>query len=668
MDCPSRQEILEAVNGTETVSGVREHLAACATCRAVYDGMMTATEVLSTTPYAAAGAGPCISDSQLIAYARRSASPVVEEHLASCPKCRDEAVDLAEALRAEPEGEVPDDLERRILAIVPRTRRQTGVVRFPPRRSPVLPWAVAAAAVLFVAVLLLALPKGQLTVPVTQRPAPPPAPERIVPEEPPQVAIEPPKVAPPNAPQTPPKKVEAPTAEAPKPPPRIEEPRKEPPRPAVADLPKKEEPKPVVEPKTEVKVAKLLPVRVLKVNGAVARRGGAALAKGAELARTDEVLTDSRHQASFALEGGVAVTLEKGTAFRVERVEGGETRFTLLSGTAFFRVDKQPQPFIVATSAAEAVVVGTAFQVETDPARTILHVLEGAIRFRNAKGEVAVGVGQRSVVRGTEKPSAPVRLDVASVVSWVRRPDLAGDPKAEPWMQHAAGANRKLAGLVLAAPYADWETAGGFFAETVSESLDVGLVLGHGHRDRPGRIWMNIDRWTEQEYKADGTQAAVAQTDRSKKVTAEYLAHLRAAGGAPAGQPVPMVAVMRVHSELQAGQPLEVCEVAWTGWNRQTMVQLKAFYEQLLDKHRPSSRLEMRFEGLDDTYPVGSAKRKFMFTEGDAESDGYMSPRHSQNAIAFFFPVSFSRRPLEAGDPMAKVLAEMLEWLHARKR
>ena len=73
MDCPSRQEILEAVNGTGTVSGVQDHLAACATCRAVYDGMMAATEVLSTTPYAAAGAGRCLSDSQLIAYARRSA-------------------------------------------------------------------------------------------------------------------------------------------------------------------------------------------------------------------------------------------------------------------------------------------------------------------------------------------------------------------------------------------------------------------------------------------------------------------------------------------------------------------------------------------------------------------------------------------------------------------
>ena len=489
-----------------------------------------------------------------------------------------------------------------------------------------------------------------------------------MPEEPRKVAIEPLKVEPRNVPQPPPKKEEAPTAEAPKPPPRIEEPRKEPPKPAVADLPKKEEPKPVPEPKTQAKVAKFLPVRVLKVNGAVARRGGAALAKGADLSRADEALTDHRHQASFALEGGVAVTVEKSTAFRVERVEGGETRFTLLSGTAFFRVDKQSHPFVVATPSAEAVVVGTAFQVEMDPARTTLHVLEGAIRFRNGKGEVAVGAGQRSVVRGAEKPSLPVRLDVASIVGWTRRPDLAGDPKAEPWMEHAAGANRKLAGLVVAAPYADWETAGGFLAGTVSESLDVGLVLGHGHRDRPGRIWMNIDRWTEQEFRADGTQAPVAQTDRSKKVTAEYLAHLRAAGGAAAAQSVPMVAVMRVHSELQAGQPLEVCEVAWTGWNKQTMVQLKAFYEQLLAKHKPATRLEMRLEGLDDAYTVGVAKRKFLFTEGDAESDGYMSPRHSQNAIAFFFPVSFSRRPLEAGDPMAKVLAELLEWLHARKR
>ena len=59
MDCPSRQEILEAVNGTHESPGLRDHLSACAACRAVYDGMMAATEVLSTTPCAAPG-GLCL--------------------------------------------------------------------------------------------------------------------------------------------------------------------------------------------------------------------------------------------------------------------------------------------------------------------------------------------------------------------------------------------------------------------------------------------------------------------------------------------------------------------------------------------------------------------------------------------------------------------------------
>ena len=678
MNCPGRNEILEAVNGTREPAGYREHLAACASCRAAHDGLAAAAEVLST-PVAAPPSGPCLSDSQLIVYARRSA-PVdreraLEEHLTSCAECRDAAADLSDALDAEPQGEVPAGLEQRILALVPRTRRTAPVTRLRPKPAPVLGWAVGAAAAIFLAVLLFLsipggdpkdpvtkkreLPKGEKIVKDEPKKEDPRAPETPRKEEPPKVVIKPET---PLLPEVPRKETPAPLVKEPPKPPVTEEPKKEAPKPVVENTPRKEEPK------TEVKAPKYLPVKILAANGSMARRAGGAIAKNAVLTTSDEVFTDHRHLASFTLEGGVAVTVEKSTSFRVERVEGGETRLTLLSGTAFFKVDKRKEPFIVATPSADSVVVGTAFQVEMDEKRTALFVLEGSIRFRNDKGEVTVNAGQRSNARRAEKPSAAQRADVAGETAWTRRPDLAGDPKSEPWMEHATGANKKLAGVVITAPYADWETAGGIFAQAVAESLDAGMVLGHGHRDRPGRIWMSIDRWNEQEFKPDGTILPVAQTERAKKTTAEYLGHLRAAAGVAPAQPVPLVAVMRVHSELQAGQPLEVCEVAWTGFSKPLIVQLKATYEQLLDKYKPATRLDMRFEGVDETYTVNGAKRKFMFTESDAVSEGYLSPRHSQNAVAFFFPVSFSRRPLDANDPYAKILAELIEWLAAHKR
>jgi hypothetical protein len=677
MSCPRREEILDAANGAG--DAVRDHVASCAACRAAYDGFMAATEVLASTPFSEK-TGPCLSDSQIIAFARRrlpvEPREAVEEHLAACPKCRDGAVDLVEALGASGE-DAPAALEDRILGLGPQTAsgvRRSVTARIRPaggaRRPSALLWATAAA-VLFAVVVVLALPKGR--TPAVQLVKPPvPKREAVAKEEPPRpeppkpVVREEPKPEPPKPPPAPkpeePRLVVEPRRETPKP---VEVPKPAPPEPPKPLV--REEPKP--EPKTEVKTPKFLPVRVLAVNGPVSRRNGGALARGAVLEKGDELFTDARHLASLALEGGVSVFLEAGSAFSVEQVDGGETRLTLKSGPAFFRVEKRTQPFVVATPSADAVVVGTGFQLDLDERRSVLHVLEGTIRFRNEKGEVLVGANQRSLARRGEKPGAPVRVDVAPLAAWTERPDLQGAPLARPWMEHAAGRNRKLAGLVVASPYFRRETESGRLAQLLAESLDVGLALGHNHRDRAAekRVWLNVDRWTEVELRPDGTQAPARETERAKQATIEWLGHLRSAAGLPAKAPVPMVAVFRTHSETVGGQDLESAELAWTGWNRRTIEQAKAHYAALLDKHQPSFRLDLRFEGVDDVYDVRGTKRKFLFTEGDAEATGYMAPQHSQNALAIFFPLSFGRHA-DDFDAYSKIFAELLEWLYQRKR
>ena len=91
-----------------------------------------------------------------------------------------------------------------------------------------------------------------------------------------------------------------------------------------------------------------------------------------------------------------------------------------------------------------------------------------------------------------------------------------------------------------------------------------------------------------------------------------------------------MVVHLRDHSETQGGEELEVCEVAWTGWNPKTIEQLKALYAQLLEKFKPAYRIEMRFDRVDDAYEVKGKKRKFLFTESDANPFfGRMSDRTS---------------------------------------
>jgi hypothetical protein len=200
--------------------------------------------------------------------------------------------------------------------------------------------------------------------------------------------------------------------------------------------------------------------------------------------------------------------------------------------------------------------------------------------------------------------------------------------------------------VVVSTPYSRSETDAGRLGRALAEFLDVGLVSGHFHRDRARRVWFNVDRGTEGEFRADGTLGPARATDRARKVTSEYLSLMRAATGVSPGRPVSLVVTLREHSEVTpGGEELEVCEVAWTGWNPTTIRRLKALYAQLLEKHRPAYRVEMKFEDLDDPYEYRGQKRAFKFTESDAEADGYMARRHAQAAITFFFNPSFGRRP-----------------------
>ena len=349
---------------------------------------------------------------------------------------------------------------------------------------------------------------------------------------------------------------------------------------------------------------------------------------------------------------GFAVTLERGSSLLLEQEEGGETRATLSAGLAFFEVEKRTAPFVVNLGGAEAVVVGTSFQAE----RTALAVVEGSVRLRNEKGEVLVRAGQRSTLRAGEKPSAPAKADVEALTAWRRRPELLPNPEGAPFVEREVGASRKLPGLVLASPFGEGEAESEKLARATAERMDVGLVVGRHFRDPAKKTWINVDRGMEAEVRDDGTPAKEAFTDRARKATSEYLDQLRAGAGVGPREAVPMVVQFRTHYE----PGLDACEVALSGWNKQTIAGLKALHAQLLEKHKPAARMEMRFQGVDDAYEHKGAKRAFTFTEADARIEGYMAPKNARNAVAFFFK--------SPGDADARILAEMIEYLYARRR
>jgi hypothetical protein len=396
----------------------------------------------------------------------------------------------------------------------------------------------------------------------------------------------------------------------------------------------------------------------VEIQGTLLRRREAKtepVAPGADLLRTDRLATSHRRAARFATDSGWTAFLEKGTSIASELRDDGSVLVTLEAGAAFFEVGKRPAPFVVATPDGEVRVTGTRFLVERDARRTQVAVLEGSVRFRNEKGEAAVGPGQRSSARVSERPAAPARADVEALASWRRAPELSPNPERRPYSDHESG--RRLPGLAVAAPFFEGEPEAGRLARATAEALDAGLALGHHWRDVEKGIWVNVDRGMEAELQG-GAPVREAFTDRARKATADYLDECRRAAGVR--EAVPMIAQFRTHYVAD----LDVAEVAWSGWSRAAILQAKAFYAHLLEKHRPAARLELRFQGPDDTYDHKGRKRTFFHAEADARIEGVLAPRNARNAVVFFFPPGFGKDP----DPYARILAELLEFLYARRR
>lgn len=680
MKCPDRQHLLDAAHGRAGNSPVESHVRACADCRKAYEEFVTLAGHLARL----GGTHPCPPDETLAAWARKPGSPDATRHLAGCPSCRQAVADLTDALSTEPGAPPSERLRRKVLSLVPPAAPLRGLTArrhrwrmLRPERRNARGW-VAAAAVFLLGAVAIFMTSGPREVP-SRRGAPagpvaaetPPAPKLMRPEPAPpprEEAARPEPTAVP-APLRPASEPVPPAPPSPPlPPPPAPRPPEEPPAPPpAAGTPRPSAPTPPTE--TEIRPAPARrPVALALAAGSALRAHGNAvepLEREATFDPGDEVRTGRRRPALLRAAGDIDLALDRSSAARVEERPDGEWRLTLLRGAVLLKVRPRPGPVVVATSHGEARVTGTSFVVSLDARRMTLSVLEGAVRLRGEKGEALVEAGRRSSVRAGERPTPPARADVEADATWHRTLDLAVRRDAEPYIDHEPGSNAHLAGVVVSTPYSRSETDAGRLGRALAEFLDVGLVSGHFHRDRARRVWFNVDRGTEGEFRADGTLGPARVTDRARKVTSEYLSLMRAAAGVSPGRPVSLVVTLREHSEATpGGEELEICEVAWTGWNPATIRRLKALYAQLLEKHRPAYRVEMKFEDLDDPYEYRGQRRAFKFTESDAEADGYMARRYAQAAITFFFNPGFGRQP-EDFDAYARILGEMVEFLYA---
>lgn len=146
----------------------------------------------------------------------------------------------------------------------------------------------------------------------------------------------------------------------------------------------------------------------------------AALAASILLYRPDpqppEIVAGPNDIITVALDDGSVVRLAPGSRLRLRL---GNPRDVTLEGRGFFAIRKSPEQFRVRTSAGDAVVLGTRFELSTGDDALRLLVVEGHVALDAGSALVDVRDGESSrIVRGTV--SAPERVtDVATRISWL---------------------------------------------------------------------------------------------------------------------------------------------------------------------------------------------------------------------------------------------------------
>lgn len=127
--------------------------------------------------------------------------------------------------------------------------------------------------------------------------------------------------------------------------------------------------------------------------------------------------TGPAHVSTVHLDDGSVVRLAPNTELRVDP-QG--KREAWLTGTAFFAIAKRDgDPFVVHTSAGDARVLGTRFELTSAGSAVRLVVFEGRVALTATGSSEIVEAGQISSAETGGAPSSPQPADVRQLATWM---------------------------------------------------------------------------------------------------------------------------------------------------------------------------------------------------------------------------------------------------------
>ncbi|MGC3975765.1 MAG: FecR domain-containing protein [Nitrospira sp.] len=136
--------------------------------------------------------------------------------------------------------------------------------------------------------------------------------------------------------------------------------------------------------------------------------------------------TRTGEHATVSLSDGSLVHLNTRSALSVTLTDH-RRNLSLKQGEALFEVaHDSARPFEVAVNGRVVRAIGTIFNIEHDGHRTIVSVLEGAVRLLDKENALEIHAGDRVVFADKQRTSAPEPFSAPAVTAW-RRQELMFD-------------------------------------------------------------------------------------------------------------------------------------------------------------------------------------------------------------------------------------------------
>lgn len=392
--------------------------------------------------------------------------------------------------------------------------------------------------------------------------------------------------------------------------------------------------------------------------------GEGRLYPGARLESSDIVYTWPYARAYLQVEGAGTVAMNANTRLQLAR-EGADFQASIAMGQAFFDLEPREEgTFEVLAAGVRIEVLFTQFEVTVGDEEVTCSVHRGKVRLYSGEGERELRRGSYVSVVPGEKPRRARRFRRGEGTLWW---EAAGweAASAEPLLEVYAGKSR-CRGMVAAAPHDSREPLTTILARRMARECGIGLLVGHGTRDKGKRTWVNLDRPTERLFREGESEPGRAQsTRRAREWFEKYREGVAEASGA-SRLPVELIICVRSHADMvtdEEGERVcrEVLEVSTKGFSPKELRAFRSRYEELLGEVAPIRQLPMMIDALDPRYEALGRTWTFKFTESDAKSNGFMSANTARRALSFFFPSFVITEEDMAA--YSHILAELINWL-----